>query len=172
MIYLRKHEPGDIDFIYSSWLQSYRDGNEGMSDLPMSQYYGLARHWIDLMLKSRPHQISIACNEEYPEQIFGYLVREKSPTAHIIHYAYVKQIYRRLGILNALMNSIEPAGLPFYYTHKTKLGTEIGRNWFIGSKRHVRYYPYTLYYPFEPSASEGTEIEEDKTERLTSRHRS
>jgi hypothetical protein len=74
--------------------------------------------------------VRVACLPDAPDVILGYLVRE----GHIVHWAYVKKPFRRLGILRALAAGVPP---DFLYTHRT-----------IDAEPIVRRFPQSSYDPY------------------------
>jgi GNAT superfamily N-acetyltransferase len=47
----------------------------------------------------------IASHVDDPTQILGWVLVEQTRTASIVHYVYVKQVFRHLGIASALLDS-------------------------------------------------------------------
>lgn len=81
--------------------------------------------------------VKVACHEEFPEQIFGYLIYEPMSEATIVHYAYVKQVYRKMGILKKLLEDLKA---PFIYTHQTKSADAVAK------KFGAHYYPQLVFH--------------------------
>lgn len=103
---LREFEPADANFVFHTWLKSYR---RKIHSCPDKLYY--------------PHQQSViarvcgdsmclvACDRDNPAFILSYVVGEPSRGRHVdipmlVHYAFTKLSYRRLGILRALLTQM------------------------------------------------------------------
>ena len=103
----------DNDFIYDSWIKSY--SNSGFSrGIPTSLYVVGQRSRIDKILGSPPTKVTIATNPEEPSVIYGYSVITGE---NILHYLYVKNAFRKLGIGTQLINRL--FGSQVLYTHKS-----------------------------------------------------
>ncbi len=70
--------------------------------------------------------VLVACNPEEPSHIFGYLISEEDPVGPIVHYVYVKDLYRCTGIARRLLAHGVPSlgKKKVHFTHKTKIMTE------------------------------------------------
>lgn len=95
---------GDVPFIFSSWLQSYRDSEE-VRNIGNDAYFG-GHHKVIAELAQRPEaKCFVACASDFPAQIFGWAYGE-SGAETVLHYVYVKQQYRRMGIARGLLQKI------------------------------------------------------------------
>jgi GNAT superfamily N-acetyltransferase len=112
MVTFRPFSASDHNFIMNSWLKSWRNGPP--RQLPNEQYYREQTFVVQQILANS--RVVVACNPEDETQIFGYIVAQDSPAARFVHYLYVKQPYRRLGIARAL---VKETGLraPLFTTH-------------------------------------------------------
>ena len=135
MTYLRLATPEDIPFIYSTWLKSFKsDSKEGksMRTTIFMKYYVKV---IDHILQLPDTVINIACDKEDPFVIHGYIVCNKTT----IHYIYVKEVLRRLGLSKALIAS-QNLGDDVVYTHKTNMIAPI-----VSKLETIDYNPLLLY---------------------------
>jgi len=96
---IRKIDPDDYSFVFSSWLRSYRQAFP-VRNMPSQLYYDKQKQIIEYILSRA--DIHIACNVEDHGQIFGWVCFESRPI-HTIHFVYTKQPYRQMGIANALL---------------------------------------------------------------------
>jgi hypothetical protein len=102
---LRAPKAEDINFIYSSWLKSYRN-SEDANRMTNEVYYGNYKKTIEgILLNSRA---IITCNPEDIDQVYGYVVYQNYNNITILHYAYTKYTYRKLGVAQELISSIFP----------------------------------------------------------------
>ena len=139
---IRQGVEGDVSFIYSSWLRSYRDHSSHADLIPKEIYYKCQARIIRKLLDSCG--IAVACNPEDQEQIFGYCIYSPSSAGiAIVHYLYVKHPYRKLGIATTLRDWVKyecghDNGLPVVATHETA-------NWnSFSSKWNMIYNPYLI----------------------------
>lgn len=120
---LRPGLQSDLPFIKSSWLQSYRESSKISYDLFNIYQNGLTEKILERSLTV------VACNSEDDDLILGWICFEPAPkpvrlifdhpTMRIVHYAYVKAIYRKLGVGKALYKACVQE--PFVYTHRTEM---------------------------------------------------
>ncbi len=127
---IREAIPSDIPFIYNSWLKSFRFGNLDSRTMRTSVFYENYREVVDNILEQS--QVVVACLPDEPSVILGYMVFHKS----IIHYMFVKESFRRLGIATTLFKTHVGYG-HVTYTHITNEIT-----------KHVRSIPHWTYNPF------------------------
>jgi ribosomal protein S18 acetylase RimI-like enzyme len=68
----------------------------------------------------------VACNDKDVAEIYGFICGERVEGLFVLHYIYVKQMYRSLGIGRTLLNMFEhdftTAAL---YTHHNRLATKL-----------------------------------------------
>jgi hypothetical protein len=101
---LRPPNPNDLNFIYSSWINSYNDNNF-FNPIKGPAYYGYQKLLINKLLNQS--EVSVICNPEDKDQIFGYAVYELRPDSEpIIHWLYIKYTFRKLGLARFLLDSI------------------------------------------------------------------
>lgn len=101
----------DTDFIYSTWIKSYR--TSGFARGISSPLYEMGqRSRIDRILSKETTYIYVATDKDTPELIFGYIVGEGDA---ILHYLYVKSHYRKQGIGKELLGEAKD----LIYTHKS-----------------------------------------------------
>jgi len=101
----------DVPFIRHSWVMSYckhsvvapdsRPPRGACGARMSSSTYVPEQHELIAKILQRASCV-VACNAEDPDQIFGYLVFEKQHDRPCIHYLYVKEKFRKLGIAHAL----------------------------------------------------------------------
>lgn len=104
----------DLPFIYATWLESYRyDSNFGKSHRN-NIFFEDYRKVVDLLLQES--DVFVACDQDDPHVIYGYLAREGCQT---LHYAFTKGPFRRWGIASALYEHAFGTTRPVFYTHKT-----------------------------------------------------
>jgi hypothetical protein len=133
---IRDVEQGDINFIFNSWLQSFRSGlmpKKVDSTIYFSEHHKL----IERILKRAP--CLVAVNPDDPTQIYGYVAYEKIDGIFVLHYVYVKHPFRAMGVMRQLFKAIDhdfkTAGL---FTHNTLVFER------LALKYDLVYHPYIL----------------------------
>jgi len=102
-IALRQAHQGDVPFIFNSWLKSYRN-SKFSKNIPTSVYF--SEHHKVLEEIALNDQIYVACNTEDESQIFGYVAATEIDGIFLLHYVYVKQPYRKIGLAKFMVESV------------------------------------------------------------------
>lgn len=114
---IRDAQPSDLPFIYSSWLKSYKHDSKLGRSIRSSIFFENYREVLDKLLLNSSIKIISAPNDS--NVILGYLVYSYDLNKDlIIHYCFVKQPFRRLGLANTLINSVN-LGFRVICTHIT-----------------------------------------------------
>jgi hypothetical protein len=119
---------GDLELVYSSWIRSFRDSHYA-GPYPIQIYYDAIRNSIDLYRTRPGFRLMVAVNKCDHDQIYGWLAYEHISDTQVIYYAYVKELFRRKGVLRGLLRSayIEPAR-PIVYISRTRCASELLRH--------------------------------------------
>ena len=125
-ILFRNMEEGDINYMLSSFLNSYLCF--GYNNLIPTQHYNkFYSALLNDLIDSDKTTVSIAVNPNNPAEIFSWCIIE-SGDVPIIHYTYTKLAYRQLGISKSLMQT---AGInfdeAFFYTFSTPSWDKVRR---------------------------------------------
>ena len=139
-IEIREAYPSETNFIYNSWIKSGHRSR--VYEMVAKEIYTLNQHDIITHVLARANVI-VAQEHNKPENIYGYLVYQHVDGVLVVHYAYTKQIFRRLGILNSLLAATgfdKKASLGFY-THSTKAAHD------MEARLNLIYNPYLLINP-------------------------
>lgn len=110
---IRDARPADHNFIYNSWLRSNRRARNA-AQVPNDIYYTQHHKLVEDILArptTRTYVITPTALGE-SDTICGYAVVEALPNApavHVVHYVYVKETFRRLGLAKQLL---QHAGIP------------------------------------------------------------
>ncbi len=100
---IRPPNPNDLNFIYSSWLNSYNDHNK-FQPIKGPAYYGYHKLLINKLLNQS--LVSVICNPDDTEQILGYAIYQIQNDSLILHWLYIKYSFRQLGLSKYLINSL------------------------------------------------------------------
>lgn len=109
---IRPAEGQDIPFIYSSWLNSYRYDSSLGRGCRNQVFFPEYNRVIDRILSRENVKTIVACKTDEPGVIFGYLVFQPG----ILHYCFVKEVFRKEGVASSLALSASPA---IQFTHRT-----------------------------------------------------
>lgn len=111
----RKIKAEDLNFVTSSWLKSFR-GSAMFKGIPNESYYRDHQNLIkDILVRA---DTLIAANPEDEEQILGWICTEHET---VMHYIYVKEPFRHLGIAAGLIQTaLDLVETNIYYTHYDK----------------------------------------------------
>lgn len=102
----------DLAFIRNTWLLSFRLSHFA-GTLPDDLYLPAQTEQIGRLLGIS--QTLIACDLEDQDTILGYLTHQDQ----VIHYIYVKEDWRGIGVARGLYKSAGLEGKSVSYTHKT-----------------------------------------------------
>jgi GNAT superfamily N-acetyltransferase len=131
---IRRATEADEAFICDSWLRSFRD-SWFAGPIPNDLYYDLYRKIINERVRARKNaQTLVAVAPDDDSVILGFACVEPPS---IVHYVYVKDVFRRHGVASALVkyaNIVEPV----QYTFRTKSGAN------SVASRNFSYNPFIL----------------------------
>lgn len=128
---LRPAEPEDIPFIYATMLKSLRHDSL-YALIKRSVFFEEYRNVLDcLLLKD---SIVITALLEDPAVILGYLIYRRP---NVVHYAFTKDAWRKMGIQNAMLTYAR-LNKPYIATHYTKRTSWAFKDMFV-------YNPFLLY---------------------------
>lgn len=106
MFNLRDINPKDKDFVFDSWLKSWRT-QRAAGVIPNNLYYETTRSVIENLV-GRGAVIKVACSLSDPTHIYGYICYEVLSNGDwVVHYLYVKDPYIELNVDKGLMSFIK-----------------------------------------------------------------
>ena len=136
-IRLRPATQEDVPFIFNSWLRSYKY-SRWTKNITSQIYYSEHHKLIEKLLKN--FSTIIACNDNDPSQIYGFISAGYVEGIFCMHYIYVKRTFRNLGIARTLLNSFEhDATTAGVFTHDTRASEK------LAAKYNMVYHPYLLF---------------------------
>lgn len=140
-VMLRPVEVEDLNFIFSSWLKSYRDAT-AVRGVPNDIFYKSHHALIERLQQKACCTAVVACDPEDPAQIYAYAVGEYSGDGLVLHYVYVKFNLRGFGIARSLVESLVlPSVKWVQFSHKTHVIENMMAKL---SKMNFVFNPYTL----------------------------
>lgn len=127
----RKGEPQDVNFIFATWLKSYKHSSAFASRIPDKLFFKGHHAVLERLLPRCEVLITTLAGE--PNTIIGYAVLEPS----VIHFVYVKKPFRQMGVASGLLAHIDPNAC--IYTHETQMWRHLLLKW-----PNAQYNPYAL----------------------------
>lgn len=136
-ILIRPVEKSDLPFIYNSWLKSYKISliNRYMDD---TQYFAYHHDVFEYILNKSTCKCMIAASPSDPQQILGYIVAEHWSAVVLMHWVYVKEAARNVGVARQLEQSVSVEGKPSAYTFFSRYNDKLSR------ERKYRYFPFYI----------------------------
>ncbi len=135
-IRLRSANEEDIPFIFNSWLKSYRNSYFAKA-VTNTVFYTEHHKLLEKIIEN--NQVVIACKNDEPDQIYGWICAGKTDGIFTLHYVYVKHPFRGFGVGKQLLNVFDHdpafAGI---YTHHTKTAER------LAPKFNMIYHPYVI----------------------------
>jgi hypothetical protein len=161
---VRPGREADLNFIYHSWLKSYRaswaKGTNPVRSINKEIYYmnqkEIIRYLIDQSI------VLVAHNPQDYDQIFGYIIGQPSAESiGIVHYCFVKQPFRTLGIGTLLLAELRrlighDSELPMAATHATGVFHAA-----LADKYNIIFNPYLVYREFIEHEDQNTTYRTD-----------
>ena len=92
----RKGNPEDHALILSSWLNGAYNHCSAFRDMPKSLFYGL--HHVTCKRLLACSDTLLCVDAEDPHHVLGYLVYVNYKNFSVIHWVYVKQVFRKFGM--------------------------------------------------------------------------
>lgn len=120
----RPPTPDDLAFITSSWLKSNRN-SDFANYVENKAYYKLHSDLIKSILNRS--LVTVICDPEDANHIYGYAVYELINTNLILHYIYIKFSYRNFGLAKDCLKTIYPdfGNKDIYLTHTDQVKIRI-----------------------------------------------
>lgn len=137
-IEVRAATTADLDFVYATWLRSYRHASQFAKKISNTTYYTWHHRVVERILSREGAKLLIAHPKEDPELILGYICTEKQPDGmEVVHYCYVKKTFRQLGVAKALISGASLGKMNF--THWTT-----DTDWALKKYPGMSYNPYRI----------------------------
>lgn len=160
-MYVRSPTGNDAGFLLDSWLKSFRT-SWSVKKIPTHLYYVHQRRLVEGLLTSPYSTVLVGCDEESPKVIWGWICAEVVDSALVIHYVYVKELFRSHGLASTLVRMLVEAEQKqgdlraIMYTHDTKVTNRLiaglRETGAIPEDMPVVYNPYLLNARLEDDA--------------------
>jgi len=128
----RKAKASDINFIYDSFLKSMKNDSSLGRLCTAHVFFKEFPAIIDRILSDS--ETLVASADEDDETIIGYIIFEPN----VVHYLFVKEAFRNLGIAKELIGQALAGKMEFTYTSRTHHIREI-----------IKKYPGITFNPFK-----------------------
>lgn len=136
-ISLREGYLEDLNFIYATWLRSYRHASSFARKISNEIFYKRHHMVIDLLIKREGSRVVVAHPTGEPNVILGYMVSEIQPDGEaVVHYTYLKKSFRQMGIARTLWATLDPK-------FKTITHYTVDADWIV-KKFNLIYDPYRI----------------------------
>jgi hypothetical protein len=127
----RTHTDADLPFIHSSWASSYYDGTHAKKYLTPNEFHTYHRQIRERYLARSNKQVLVCTPDDDHWHIIGWIATETIPSAVILHYLYVKALFRSKDdddkgptiAAQLLKRAIQTS--PVVYTHLTEHAAKI-----------------------------------------------
>lgn len=127
----------DANFVYNSWLKSY-SSSAAVTLLSKRVYYKIFHDIISELMRSA--KISVLCEKEDQEHIYGYIVTENDGEDKIVHYIYIKAPYRKAKLAESLCaNQGVFSAKKVVYSHYTEAAKSL-----LAKCNSIEYNPFLL----------------------------
>jgi len=99
---IRAATRADEPFIYKAWLRGYWDHFPARAIVSESEFFERWHRVIERILADKRTITVVAHVEGEPDSLLGFACANSD----CVHWAYVKQAFRKLGIAHAMLNRI------------------------------------------------------------------
>lgn len=138
----RPYISDDVNFIRSSWANSYYKGVIAHKVITPQEFHHFHRPVIDRFF-NRPTSTAIVVHlDGEPNVIMGWIAVEVLITHLVIHYVYIKESFKKEGLLSELIDRVNSKNLPVIHTHLTDKAKRIMKQDF--KYRDYKYIPHLI----------------------------
>lgn len=141
-IRIRGGWPEDVEYVIKSWLRDYK--RTLPRNTPGRTYYPAQQQVIGVLASTST--IKVACDANDMNMIYGFAVGQAHPELKtlVVHYVYIRDTWRRLGIAKALIKELGyQDGWEIVATHWTNYLERLAT---MGPQR-VKY-PFLVYHQY------------------------
>lgn len=103
---IREFAPGDEAFVYETWLKGAKRACYDFKRVRDSVYYPRQHDVVERALNRS--RVLVAHPAGDPDTILGYVVAEPTRTPAVIHWCFVRLVWRRFGIASRLIEAAVP----------------------------------------------------------------
>lgn len=152
VIEVRKYNPSlDKDYIYSTWLMQCKHSYFAKR-IKYPIYFKEHQKIIDHLMSKPSVKILIASPKNEADIISGYLAYEQKEEYPVVHFVYVKSIFRKLGIAKLLLKEANININSIRFTHFTypQIDHRTGKEYenAYTADDLIKKYPDMIYNPY------------------------
>lgn len=116
-VLFRPAEPGDLHYILKTWIRDFKRSPFAGPYTSKRLIVALKATIADILARGT---VTVACSARRPQVIFGFVVYETNWPFPLVHYVYVKGLFRSMNIGGTLLSLAlgHGTGAP-RYTFKT-----------------------------------------------------
>ena len=103
LITIRPYLPADLGFIISTWVNGSYYGNDYFKAMDRAAFRDNYKAYITKILLRPGVIIAVSCLRENQDVILGYSVTEERENKNIVHWVYVKNDWRQIGIAKSIL---------------------------------------------------------------------
>lgn len=136
----RPYTTNDINFIRSSWANSFYKGCDVHKILTANEFHKFHRPTIDRFFERPTATLIVVHEESEPDLILAWIAVEILISHLIIHYIYTRHSFKNISLTTDLIKRVNVKNKPIVFTHLTDKARSIIRN------NHIKYRNYS-YIP-------------------------
>jgi GNAT superfamily N-acetyltransferase len=136
----------DLHFILSSYLKSAWEWREDREIRKDDFFKKEEASWRSILSRSG---VIIAADADEPDHIYGFIVGERACDELILHYIYVRYVYRNFGVGRELYNAVvKPEEKEPFITYWNKNMEVLSKKYPVAYVPELKTNPYSV--PSEP----------------------
>lgn len=117
-------DKSELHFILKSWIRSFAK-SPWSGPYPSAERCKATREGIRNLLGRKTVHTLLACDPHKPSLVWGFCCYETGHTFPLLHFIYVKDLYRRMRIGSDLVAIARGKSKePIQYTYRTKLSSK------------------------------------------------
>lgn len=128
----------DEDFIYSTWIRNYKHSSYFAKRIKPSVFFKEHHIVIDHLMQKPEMVCLVAHPKNDQDTLLGYAVFEKLDDRHVVHFTYVKDAFRMMGIAKTIYKTAEIDMAKLSFSHWTMPVDEL-----------IKKYPDIIYNPYK-----------------------
>jgi len=114
----RELKESDENFLFSSYLKSFRCSSDNLRMSNDIYYYNFKKLINKLIEKSK---VVILCDDEDDDLVYGYCIYDSFEEILILHYVYIRYTFRKLGLARYLYETLKEGHEAVVSSHANKV---------------------------------------------------
>lgn len=127
----------DEDFIYSTWLRNYKHSSYFAKRIKPAVFFKEHHKVIDHIMGKPTITALVAHPKNDVHTLLGYVVFERNEERSTVHFTYIKDAFRMMGIARTLYKSGEIDMGKLKFSH-----------WTLPVDELIKKYPEIIYDPY------------------------